>query len=694
MRIGELVVTRTGRLRVILTVIAALAWLFVVVFSYYISHKPFALENAAALGSAMGDVVVMVALFLFACSLGQFLLRSSTFASPLEGLVFSTGLGLALISFATLASGLIGVLHPFVFWLALGLGLFLLRNQVCAVINILRALRHPAETRFERFLIVFILFSVGVAVLFSLLPPTAWDAQTYHLPIAKTAIEHGRISAPGDNPYFSYPSLVEMLFLAAMVLKGDVAAQLIHVGFLILLLAAMLAYAQRLFNARVGWLACALLVGVPSLLTVSTYAYVDLALAFFSFAAFYALMCAGQANGTRWYVLAGALAGMAMGVKYTAVIVPCAMAVLLVWRRQSSLTQCGSFAAFTALFASPWYLRNLAFTGNPIYPFVFGGPHWDNFRAAWFSRAGTGLINTPLALLTAPWDATIYGQEGTTVYDATIGPLLLALIPLLLVRVIVARAGEDQRERVQVRTLAIFSTALFVFWLVGLAQSNLLIQTRLLFPAFPVFALLGAYAFERQSTLDLPQFSLQRFTRLVIVLVLGLTAFSYGLSVARSSVLAYVVGAETRQAYLAQSLGSYYDAVQFINTKLPTDAKLLFLWEPRSYYVDRAAQPDMLDRWAHAYWQTPNVGEIVSSWRREGYTHVLFSRAGLNETLQLRSDPIDPKAVAALAELERGYLELIDDRTPLQLTSREGKPSLDAADTEPYAIYKIREAQP
>lgn len=694
MRIGELVLTRTGRLRIILTVIAALAWLFVVVFSYYVSHKPFALENAIALGNAAADVGVILGLFLCAAAFGKFLLRGWTFSSSLEELGFSSGLGLGLVSFATLALGLLGVLHPLVFWLALVLGLFLVRNQVRGVLSLLHTRRPSGETRFDRFLIGFILFSVAVAVLFSLLPPTAWDAQTYHLPIAKTAIAQGQITAPGDNPYYSYPSLVEMLFLVGMVLKGDIAAQLIHVGFLILLLAAMLAYARRYFNARVAWLACALLVGVPSLLTVSTFAYVDVALAFFAFAAFYALMRAGQAGATRWYALAGAFAGMAAGVKYTALIIPVAMAAILIWRRESSLKHWGSFVIFTALFASPWYLRNVVFTGNPVYPFVFGGPYWDSFRAAWFSRVGTGLANAPLALLTAPWDATIYGQEGTVNYDATIGPLLLALIPLLLVGLILSRTGEDQHDGAQVRALVIFSAALLVFWLVGLAQSNLLIQTRLLFPAFPAFALLAAYSFERLGRLDLAQFSLQRFTRFVIVLVLGLTAFSYALSLARSSVFAYLVGAETRQAYLASTLGGYYDAAQFINTRVPPDAKLMFLWEPRSYYVDRRVQPDMLDRWAHAYWQTPNVREIVSSWRREGYTYVLLSRAGLNETLQTGSDPIDPKAVAALVELEQDYLELVYDRTPLQLTSRDGKPELDAAETQPYAIYRIREAQP
>ena len=79
-----------------------------------------------------------------------------------------------------------------------------------------------------------VLLSLAVAFLFALTPPTAWDAQTYHLVEAKQALALGKITTPPNIPYFSFPSLVEMLFLAGMVLKGDIAAQQIHFAFLIL----------------------------------------------------------------------------------------------------------------------------------------------------------------------------------------------------------------------------------------------------------------------------------------------------------------------------------------------------------------------------------------------------------------------------------------------------------------------------
>ena len=145
----------------------------------------------------------------------------------------------------------------------------------------------------------------------------------------------------------------------------------------------------------------------------------------------------------------------------------------------------------------PGYLRNLAFVGNPIYPFFFGGKYRDSFRAYRYGLFGTGLLNEPLRLLIAPWEATILGEEGKASYEATVGPLLLTFLPLLI---FVWRSVEKERV---VRDLLTFVVIVYFFWLGGLATSRSLIQTRLMFPALLPLSLLTALALERVSDLDL-----------------------------------------------------------------------------------------------------------------------------------------------------------------------------------------------
>lgn len=667
----------------VLLVVLALAWIFLVTFNYYIVHKPFGAENALAILNALGDVIAAGALVALGAALGHRVLRGLPFDSPLQAIVFSTGLGLGLISFATFGLGLIGWLTPLLCWVMLLIVAFVVRGDLMTIGRAARSMRLSALARFERALAFFCGGMLAISFIVALTPPIGWDALQYHLVIPQLAIAQGRILPPPDNISLSNPALVEMLFLAAMLLKGDVVAQLLHWVYLPLTLGSVMIFAQRYFARQVGWLAMALLLAVPSFLLVSTWAYNDLALAFYGFAALDLVLIARTNADRRAFVLAGVFAGMAMGGKYTAAFIVLALAFLIARPSRRALGQALIFLVSAGIVAAPWYVRNWILMGNPIYPFVWGGPYWDAFRAAWYSRFGTGLSD-PLRLLIVPWEATIIGREEGVTYQATIGALLLMLIPLGLAT---ARAAPRHPAP---RALWWFAGALYVAWLAGVAQSKLLSQTRLLFPAFPAFAILAAEAFDRLAHLTLPQFSIQRFTALVIGVVLSLNIISNGLALAADNPLAYLTGAETRAAYLARHLGAYDTVSQFVNTRLPSDARVLFLWETRAYYFRRAVQPDaLLDTFAHQRFLCRDADSIAAMWRKMGYTHILLHRQGLEVMLATQYDPISADDLRVLQEVTTRHLKQIYGTTPLRIVTRDGKFSLVGAADEPYAVYEI-----
>ena len=674
-----------SRPSILILAILSLGWLFVVTLNYYIVHKPFGIENLVAILTALGDVLIVVALFMLAGAVGRRLMRSLTFASLLEAIVFQIALGLAIISFATLTLGLLGLLNGILFWIVVLVALLLLRHDLIALARTVRAIAFPTPSSFERVLAVFTVFSVGLAFFSALTPPIAWDSQAYHLVIPQFAIEHGRITMPPDIPYFSFPSLVEMLFLAAMLLKGDIATQLIHTGYFLLLLGGLFAFAQRFLTNRTAWLAVAILVAVPSFFQIAMWAYVDVALACYAFLAVYALMVARDENGATWFVLAGVGAGLAMGVKYTAVIVPIALGLVLLWRRDFNLKHWAMILGSAALVAVPWYARNLVFMGNPVYPFVFGGPYWDSFRAYWFGRLGTGLANDPLRLLSAPWEATILGIEGKVGYQATIGPLLLTLLPLLVVYLGSTRLHATRKIAGE---LLVFSIALYAFWLFGIFGSDSLMQTRLLFPAFPVFAILAACAFEAIGELDLAQFSLQRFASMFITLVLVLTGIAYWLDFIANNPLPYITGFESRSGFLARNLGAYDSVAQWMNTNLGEQSKTLLVWEPRSYYIHRAVQPDtIVDHSAHLFWKYGNPDALAMSLRDAGYTHILVNRAGLENLLETNHHPISDGELIMWQDFAARYLKPIYPK-PLDIVDAHQRIVVDA-NSEPYVLYEI-----
>jgi hypothetical protein len=202
----------------------------------------------------------------------------------------------------------------------------------------------------------------------------------------------------------------------------------------------------------------------------------------------------------------------------------------------------------------------------------------------------------------------------------------------------------------------------YLFWLCGVAQSALLQQTRLLFPIFPLLAVLAGVAVEGLATWDTRVFSVHRFVLLVVAVALALNAVSFVLAFVSDSPLPYILGLETKDKYLNRHLGEYYRAISFVNEDLPPSARVLFLWEPRSYYCQRDCQPDaILDKFKHLTYEYGD-GEGITEWlHAQGISHVLFHKTGFDHILAAQFDPVSPADVETLRMLQEDHLELLRD---------------------------------
>jgi len=645
--------------RWLIAVSVAVLWVFVIYAAYYWAHKPFSGGNLVI----VLDIVIWLGLLLVATALGRLSRRWFDYSTPLEEIAFSAALGLGALSLLTFGLGLVGLFHRWLFWLLFLVLAVILFPQIRAIVNQLReGPILPTGTRLNRTLAIYLGFILTLAFFQCLTPPIAWDSQVYHLTGPKLYLQAHRLPVDIDIPYLGFPSLLEMLFTAGLLLKGDIVAKLIHYAYGFLTLLALFAFAGRYFNRKVAWLSMAIFYSVPSLVLISTWAYVDLGLIFYELTAFYALMRWLEAKDKRWLALTAILCGLAMGVKYTSVILPITLALVIALKvRPEGLKEMAQvlllFGLLAIVVASPWYLKNFFSTGNPFYPFFFGGTYWDEFRAWWYSRAGTGLAFTaPWRLLVAPWEITVLGIQGTESYDATIGPILLTIVPLLA---LVWRKIASEERRIIGYALLVCLIQ-YLFWLYGVAQSALLVQTRLLFPIFALLALLAGYTVDKLALLTRRAFSLQWFVTTVLLLALGLNAVSSALHFIGDSPLPYLTGFESKEGYLTHHLGLYYTTVIHINENLPPSAKILFLWEPRSYYCQRDCWPDaLLDKFKHLTHKYHDAEGIAEYLRREQVTHLLLYQTGLEYILEAQFDPITPDDVAILTNLQEDYLHLI-----------------------------------
>ncbi|MCS7286396.1 MAG: glycosyltransferase family 39 protein [Anaerolineae bacterium] len=618
----------------------ALVWLFLVVALYYVPHKPFSPSNLKALGKALSALAGGLATLALGTGLGLLTTKFFPF-EPAQRMVWSAALGMGLLSSGSMALGAVGLLRPTVVWPLTLLGLAATGPEL---VRALRKFKFPEpQNRFERFLAFYIFLSLGLSLLQALTPPSAWDSLVYHLTGPKFYLKEGKISHPLDLPYLGFPQLTEMLFTWAMALAGERTAAVIHWSY------GLLAAFIGLGFSESPYLVGALVLSAPTVFILTSWPYVDIALLVYVTLTFQALEFYRERRSLRWLVLAGAMAGFALSVKYTAVAVLVAASFLLfiVNRRR----ECLLFPLIAFLLFSPWLIKNLALTGNPFYPFFLKGVYWDEYRRWWFGRPWTGFATTaPFKLVTALWDATIWGVEGLKGYQASLGPLFLGLFPLLAGWKLVS-----QRERLIVRDALIFFSILYAFWLLGLAWSQLLVQGRLLLPAFGVLAIALSVGVRALEALPPRPVNLGWVFRAAIVLVLVFNLVEFSLGTIEVSPLRVIVGFEREEDFLARRLGWYIKAIEFINQDLPPGARVLFLWEPRSYHCQRDCLPDsILDRFSHSlYLHGYDAEALISAWRREGVTHLLLHRAGLNYIVEEGFDPIGPGELEVLGEVLR-----------------------------------------
>jgi Dolichyl-phosphate-mannose-protein mannosyltransferase len=664
-----------SRLQLILS-IAFFLWIAFVLAAYYVVQRPIRPQDGPAIAEALAGFQSDFSLaapassaldLLTAAAIGFAALLAGARVMPLpypgaaspvrmraEYWLLSTGLGFGLIGIAMLVLALAGVLSPVLITVV---AVLLLLSTLRPVFpRLISDFHQMASVHLPRPLQIFLLLGLALALLSALAPPTAFDAIMYHLTVPQRVLLAGRLLPFGDIiPHEDFPMLMSSLYLLAMLVRGDVAAQCVHFIFGLMTF-GLIALAARQFCSRAAVpMALAITLSIPIVLLLSSWAYSDIALTFYTLAAVYAYhrWLADHAQG--YLILAGLMAGLALGLKYTSFLLPLGLAAFLLHdARQSRARALSVFVLACMATAAPWYLKNLWFTGNPVYPFVFGGPQWDDLRAVWYARPGTGIGFDFLALLRLPLETTL-GFRDANFVDGRIGPLILLLLPLLVIR----------RPRFD-RFLLLFFLY-YVAWVAGVVASQPLWQARLLLPALVLLVPPLAQAVTQLKEFDRPAFSLLRLTKMVIALVLGFALWSQALEFVKFNPLASIVGAESREQFVVRQTGNYALAMAAVR-QLPATARVQFLWEGRSYPAQRAVRADPLnDALPHLVATTGSVDASVRQLKSDGFTHVLVWQAYViytNENLHTASTERDAQN---LQELESGYARVVYENSAYRL---------------------------
>ena len=489
----------------------------------------------------------------------------------------------------------------------------------------------------------------------ALLPSTDFDVNEYHFQGPKEYFQNGRITFLPHNVDTSFPFCTEMLTLLGMVLRQDwycgaLAGKAALACFAPLTGLALFAAGRRWFGTTAGLAAALIHLSTPWIYRISIIAYAEGGLTFYLFACLSAVLIwleppqaveahpgetthAGPAwapRSTRQALLAGLLAGSAMACKYPgliSVVLPLGAVLLLADRlhvrrlasagsaasptllRPVSWRSAAAFCIGVGLAVGPWLLKNVAETGNPVYPLmyrVFGGIDWDlELNEKW--RRGHRPDNYDL------------GNLGASLVDVSarsdwLSPLLFGLAPLALLR-------SDVRKRV--RWLWIYLGYLFLSWWLLTHRID-----RFWVPQIPVVSLLagvGATWLTQQAAARRPA---ELFWKGTLGLCL-ITTCLFNLGFVMTPLCGYndyLLDLNRARLFAARITAP---EVQYLNERLPAGSRVLCVGEAQVFDAEfPLIYNTVFDRSIFEQWcASPIRGVSPAKWP-------LLDRAAIRKTLQ------------------------------------------------------------
>ncbi len=492
-------------------------------------------------------------------------------------------------------------------------------------------------------------------------PVTDGDALCYHLQVPKVFLMGGAVGFDPDLHETVYPLVTELIYAVALDFRGPVACRWVQ-WLMGLALSANVTAMSRPSLGRRAWWAGAIVLLAPAISNGMSAPLNDVALAAFGAAAIFAWTRLLDRPRPMAAAVAGAFAGLAIGVKYPALVLVGLMSGFLwvralrsllldrSWTRlRSWLTLAVVYSLVTIAVGGGWYLRAYVHTGNPVYPFfpqAFGGAGLDEVLDP---------IKRPMAvtfwnLLMALGPLTLQPDRFDS-FSHQFGPIFLLFLPVALL------------ERPPRRVLGLAALG-YLYLMVCLTQ-----RQSMRFVLIAVGPLSVAVAYGLGSWCDRKTFP----ARLMVVMLLGALGLEAGLATMRGRHLLGVLGGWESSETLLSRREPTYVVGQWAARHLPATARVIGQ-DHRGFYIPRSYTMELAHRRRTGLGRHGEGSkEIVARLRESGFTHLMLC------------PPVPETAVEFDPTLGRLLDPWLAVRTPLyrqDLTDGDGV-------LRRYAIYEL-----
>lgn len=476
-----------------------------------------------------------------------------------------------------------------------------------------------------------------------------YDALSYHLQLPREWLLHGSITHTPHNAYGYLPNGAEAAFMHLGALKSAgmwgamESSQLLAAGWTVLGAIVSARIARRVAppgaEAIAAACAAALVLATPWVIVTGSLAY-DESVVLLLFAATLLLLFGAESIDWRVGVLLGALLGGACLAKLSSgplLVAPIVVASLLLLRRGRWAGAVGAAIVVGVVVMAPWMIRNLMWTGNPLFPYLTTllgeGPWTADQLAIWntahgphggtesqlgaffneFMRQGIG----PSPNLAEPWTP----QWSLIPWLGVAGAIALALRP---------GNGEQNRRAASLGIVIVLSIAAWL--LLTHAKARFLVPL-----AVPLSVLAAAGASLMPLRLR-PIIAVVAWAAAVVplALYLGEAGGSPARGIARSDVfrgdLAKTLLDEADSQEAAEDVLSLAGPSLFINHLLGSDAQVLLVGDAAPFhFAPKITYSTVWTRGplAEAIERGGSARDWAQTLDAAGYTHLLINPAML-----------------------------------------------------------------
>lgn len=508
------------------------------------------------------------------------------------------------------------------------------------------------------FLLLMLVATICLTSILASVPPVDRDGLTHHLYVPKLYIRNGGIYEIPHITFSYYPMNLNLLYIIPLYFKNDIIPKFIHFSFGLLAAAMIFQYLKHRINMTYALLGSLFFLTIPVIVRLSSTVYVDLGLICFLFASLlYLFRWIESEFRPKYLTISAVFCGLAIGTKYNGLLGLFLLGLLVAfvyaryhagkkWHGIKALGWSAVFVTLALIVFSPWMIRNIYWTGNPVYPLY--NSVFNSQSSSLETLPEDTVLETRKHMSHIQIRRQIYGESWRQIaliplrvffdgrdddpkyFDGKTSPFLL-LLPIFAFLGIRADSRQVKTEKF----LMLFFSILFLLY--ACAQTS--IRIRYFSPILPplvVLSMFGIYNIQADFLSRTTRISalVKKFIIFTIIFImLGLNAIYITDRFKIDQPLAYLTGKVTRDEYI-QAYRPEYASIQYANNNLSKNSKIFGLYMGnRGYYSDIPIRFN-IERLQQIAAQADSGKEIAKKLEEEGFTHLLVNYSLFNYWVQ------------------------------------------------------------